>query len=144
MVLQSVLKGVAAAASLLIFYFLVLTLVSGRDFTLIQFYQNWYWVLGLSFGFGIQIALFTYLKALKSSVSGKVAVASGATSSLAMIACCSHYLVNIVPVVGIAGLATIIGQYQREFFLVGAIFNLAGISYMVSRLIKFQKKKYES
>ena len=140
-VFKSVLKGVVAAVALLVFYFLVLALVSGWDFTLIQFFQNWYWVLGLSFGFGIQIALFTYLRSLRNSVSRGTVIASGTTSGLAMIACCSHYLVNIVPIIGVAGLTTIIGQYQREFFLVGVIFNLAGIGYLASRLVKFQKEK---
>lgn len=144
MVLKSILKGAAAAGVLLIFYFSVLTLVSGWDFTLVQFYQNWYWVLGLSFGFGIQIALFAYLRSLRSYIPRGTVIVSGATSSLAMIACCSHYLVNIIPIIGLAGLTAIIGQYQREFFIVGAIFNLAGIGYLVSKLIKFQKTKYEN
>ena len=144
MVLKSILKGAAATAILLVFYFLVLTLISGWDFTLVQFSRTWYWVLGLSSGFGIQIALLAYLRAQRNSVSGKVVIASGTTSTLAMIACCSHYLLTLIPIVGIAGLAVIIGQYQREFFLVGLIFNLVGIGYMVNRLIKFQKRRYEN
>lgn len=141
MFLKSILKGIAGMAALLIFYFLVLTLVSGWDFTLVQFFQNWYWIIGLSFGFGIQIALFTYLRTLKSQLSGKIVAASGTTSGIAMISCCSHYLVNILPVIGISGLVAIIGQYQTELFLLGLISNLAGISYFTNKLIRFSKNK---
>lgn len=128
-------------AALLIFYFVVLTLVSGWDFALVQFFKNWYWIIGLSFGFGVQIAIFTYLKALKSQLSGKIVAASGTTSGIAMISCCSHYLVNILPIIGISGLVAIIGQYQTELFLLGLISNLAGIGYLTKKLIKFSKNK---
>ena len=142
---KPVIFGFGAGFLLLVFYFSVLTLVSGWGFAQIQFFQNWYWIIGLSFGFGVQIGLFSYLRlrALHSQMSGKVVAVSGATSGMAMIACCSHYLVNIIPIIGISGLAAIIGQYQTEFFIVGAVLNIIGISYLINKLIKFSKEKYE-
>ena len=60
--------------------------------------------------------------------------ASGTTSTAAMISCCAHYLVNVAPVLGAAGLVTIATQYQVEFFWVGLAFNAAGIAYIGNKL----------
>lgn len=125
---------------LLGFYFLILTLISGWNFALAQFFKNWYWIISLSAGFGIQIGLFSCLRALHAKkVSGKAVAVSGTTSGMAMIACCSHYLVNIIPIIGISGFASIIGQFQTEFFLLGLLSNLAGIGYLLNKLIKISK-----
>lgn len=135
-----------AAFSLIFLYFFILSLVSGWDFTRSQFKENWYWIVALSFGFGVQIALFTYLRALhRGQVSGKVVAVSGTTSTIAMISCCAHYLINILPIIGVSGLVMIIGQYQTELFWLGIISNLAGIAYLVGKLIKFKsfQKQYE-
>jgi len=132
--------GFVAGLSLLGVYFLILNLVSGWEFTKIQFKGNWYWIIGLATGFGIQIGIFTYLRALyRAKVSGKIVVASGTTSTIAMISCCAHYLINILPIIGISGLAVFLGQYQTELFIVGAISNLAGISYLLSKAKKLNK-----
>ena len=132
--------GFVAGLSLLGVYFLILDLVSGWEFTKIQFKGNWYWIIGLATGFGIQIGIFTYLRALyRAKVSGKIVVASGTTSTIAMISCCAHYLINILPIIGISGLAVFLGQYQTELFIVGATSNLAGISYLLSKAKKLNK-----
>ena len=137
---KSIIIGFAAGLSLLGAYFLILSLVSGWEFTKIQFQGNWYWIIGLAAGFGTQIGIFTYLRALhRAKVSGGIVVASGTTSTIAMISCCAHYLVNILPVIGISGLAVFLGQYQTELFIVGAISNLAGIFYLLSKAKKFKQ-----
>jgi len=136
---KSVIWGFVAMASLLALYFVILSLVSGWSFAKVQFDENWYWIIGLSAGFGTQIAMLAYLKALRRiPVSGKVVAASGTTSTIAMIACCSHYFINIIPIVGISGLAIIVGQYQTELFWLGVISNLAGIAYLSDKLIKLK------
>ena len=75
----------------------------------------------------------------RAATSGKVVVASGTTSTVAMISCCTHYLVNVLPIIGVSGLAAIIGQYQTEIFWVGLISNALGIAYLSGKLIKFKK-----
>lgn len=129
-------RGMAGTSALLIFYFSSLTLVSGRNFAAAQFLQNWYWIVGLSVGFGIQIGLFFYLKTKhERKISGKAVTVSGTTSGIAMVACCSHYLVNIIPFIGIAGITAVIGQYQTEFFAIGAISNIIGVGYLTAKLL---------
>lgn len=139
MILKSALKGILASIILLSIYFVTLTLISGQNFAQSQFIDNWYWIIALSIGFGIQISLFTYLRAMhRAKVSAKVVAVSGTTSTIAMISCCAHYLVNILPVIGISGVVAIIGQYQTELFWLGIISNLLGLTYLVNKLIKFK------
>ena len=136
-----VLYGILASSILLGVYFTVLTLVSGWSFTQEQFVDYWYFVVSLAVGFGIQIALYQYIKSLVHSGKGmgKVVGVSGTTSTAAMISCCAHYLVNLVPILGVTGLATFTAQYQVKLFCVGIFFNVAGVVYMINRIIQFKK-----
>ena len=137
---MSAIKGFLGTSLLLIVYFSIVTLVSGWGFAQDQFSKFWYFVVTLAIGFGIQVALFSYLNNLvRHNVSAKVVATSGATSTAAMISCCSHYLSNILPILGIAGVATFVSQYQVRIFWVGLAFNLAGIIIMADRIIKFSK-----
>src|SRR3989344_1439917 len=135
-----VVYGILASAILLSVYFSILTLVSGWNFAVEQFATYWYFVVSLAVGFGIQITLYQYIKALVHSGQGmgKVVGVSGTTSTAAMISCCAHYLVNILPVLGVSAFASFVGAYQVELFWIGILSNLVGIGYMTSRIIKFK------
>lgn len=138
---KSTLFGMLASAILLGVYFAVLTLVSGWSFAQSQFADFWYFIISLVVGFGIQIGLYQYIKGLVHSGQGmgKVVGVSGTTSTAAMISCCAHYLVNLVPILGVTGLVTFVTQYQVELFWVGLASNILGIGYMVTRITKFKK-----
>ena len=141
---KPILYGILASVILLGVYFAILSLVSGWDYALDQFYDFWYFIVSLALGFGIQIALYQYIKNLVHSGQGmgKVVGVSGTTSTAAMISCCAHYLVNLVPILGVTSLVTFATQYQIELFWVGLAFNLFGIVYMTNKIIKI-KKSYE-
>ncbi len=141
---KPVLCGTLASTILLGVYFTALTLVSGWSFAQDQFADYWYFITSLAIGFGIQIALYQYIKGLVHSGRGmgKVVGVSGTASTAAMISCCAHYLVNLVPILGVTGLVTFVTQYQVELFWVGLISNIFGIGYMATRINKF-KKNYE-
>ena len=130
-----------ASAILLGVYFVVLTLVSGWSFAQSQFSAYWYFIISLVVGFGIQIALYQYLKGRVHSGQGmgKVVGVSGTTSTAAMISCCAHYLVNLVPILGITGLATFVAQYQIKIFWIGLAFNVFGVVFISNKIIKFKK-----
>ena len=138
---KSTLYGALASAILLGVYFAVLTLVSGWSYTQSQFADYWYFIVSLVVGFGIQIALYQYIKSLvhEGRGMGKVVGVSGATSTAAMISCCAHYLVNLVPILGITGIATFVSQYQIKIFWVGLAFNIFGILFISNKIIKFKK-----
>jgi P-type Cu+ transporter len=143
-VIKPILYGILASLVLLGVYFAALSFLSGWNFTLQQFYQFWYFITALAIGFGIQIALYFYLKAeIKNKNiggSGKTLVATGATSTLAMVSCCAHYLVNILPILGVAGILTIIAQYQIQLFWIGLISNAFGIAYITNKIIGLKKQ----
>lgn len=132
--------GVLAATALLVFYFGLLTILSGWSFTLDQFHDYWPFIIALAVGFGIQIGLFTYLRrAVHDAHSGKVAAVTATTSGAAMVSCCIHYLVNLLPALGATGLVSFVGQYQIELFWVGLASNLAGIVYIGHRVFSFSR-----
>lgn len=139
---KSIFYGALASATLLGVYFSILTLVSGWSFAQGQFASYWYFIVSLAVGFGIQITLYQYIKKLVHGGQGmrKIVGVSGTTSTAAMISCCAHYLVNLVPILGVTGLVTFAAQYQIEFFWVGLAFNLFGIGYMLNRIIQLKKQ----
>ncbi|OGY24825.1 MAG: hypothetical protein A2126_00815 [Candidatus Woykebacteria bacterium GWB1_45_5] len=140
MISKSITKGVIAASILLLIYFVILSLVSSFDFAKNQFSSFWYFILSLAVGFGVQISLYTYLRDLvKNMVSKKVLAVSGTTSTVAMISCCTHYLANILPILGAVGIVTFVAQYQVEIFYVGLLLNLFGIAYIIRKIIQFKK-----
>ncbi len=130
--------GMVAFAAMLSLYFGVLALLSGWEFTWLQFSEVWYYVVPLAAGFGLQVTLFVRLRRLllTSADSKALMAASGTTSTAAMISCCAHYLVNIAPVLGATGLVAFATAYQTEFFWVGLAFNAAGIAYIGNKLVK--------
>lgn len=134
--------GGGAVVLLVAVYFIVVGLVSGMAFAFDQFFQFWYFLLALATGFGIQVGLYVHLRNLvaRHAVSGKVVAVSGTTSTAAMVSCCTHYLANIVPLLGVAGFLSAIAQYQIELFWAGLAFNAAGIAYVASRVIKAAKE----
>ena len=137
--IKALLNGVLATTVLLIVYFTVVSLVSGWTFAEAQFRQFWYFVVTLAVGFGIQVGLYSYLKLIVKNVTPGVVAASGTTSTVAMISCCAHYLVNVLPILGAVGIITVISQYQVQLFWVGLAFNSAGIAYMTNKVMKATK-----
>lgn len=141
-VVISSLWGFTSSVLMLAIYFVIVTSISGRYFAVNQFYQNWYFLIGLVMGFGVQIALYQYIKNLmhRNLGTGKVIGVSGTTSTIAMISCCSHYLVNILPILGATGLVMFTAQYQTELFWIGILLNLIGIGYMADKIISIKKQ----
>lgn len=139
---KSIARGIVAFLVLLTVYFLILTLVSGWRFAQEQFAQFWPYVISLALGFGVQFGLYNYLKdaVKKQALTGRVLVTTGATSTTAMISCCAHYLTNILPILGVTGIITFIGQYQIQFFWIGLFFNFLGIVYIGNKIVKFYRQ----
>ncbi|MBI2019208.1 hypothetical protein HYS95_00885 [Candidatus Daviesbacteria bacterium] len=139
---KPILKGFLAFIALLTVYFSLLTLISGWTFALEEFSKFWYYITGLALGFAIQFGLYTHLKNLikERAQTGHVLTATGTTSTAAMISCCAHYLTNILPLLGVAGIITFISQYQVKFFWLGLLFNFLGILYLGNKVLKFSKQ----
>lgn len=133
-IIRSAAVGLLGTIAILSFYIVIVTLVSGFAFTKEQFSLFWYYILALSIGFGIQVGLYQQVQ------SRKVLAVSGTSSTVAMISCCSHYLVNILPVLGMTGFISLIASYQIELFWVGIVANILGITYMLYRINNIKSK----
>ncbi len=120
------------------FYLGLLTLTSDWYNAKGEFRENGGWILALAVGLGVQVALFSLLRAWRRGGSMKAAkaglAASGGMSTTAMAACCSHYLTVLLPALGLPFLssaAASLSLYQTYFFLAGVLFNLLGIGFML-------------
>lgn len=134
MIFRSVIWGLIATSLLSGLYFGVLTLISGWEFAVSQFQLYKFFILTLAFGFGVQVGLFSYIRQMSKRVSGGVLAMSGTTSTGAMLACCAHYLVNLIPILGVTGLVALVAQYQVKLFWLGILSQLAGITYLTLSL----------
>ncbi|HLA23284.1 MAG TPA: hypothetical protein VJZ93_01980 [Candidatus Nanoarchaeia archaeon] len=134
---KPVFLGVLAGVSLFLFYMSVITFFQGFEFAILNFKSVWYWIVPLVIGFGTQIGLYNSIKHT-AQMTGTVAV-SGGISGGSMIACCSHFLLNIIPIIGLSGLALFLVKYQTAFFAIGIISNVFGIVLMLNHKNKMKK-----
>jgi len=90
---------------------------------------KWYFVLPLVAGFGIQVGIFRAIRTMAKRGGGALA-ASGGVSTGAMIACCMHNVVNLLPILGLSGAAVFFSAYQSYVFIVSIAFVFGGVAYM--------------
>ncbi len=129
--------GAAASSLLILIYVLVVSALSGWDFAKFQISQYWYFLAILAAGLGAQVGLYRLMRDCGKGGSGAVVV-SGATSTASMLACCSHYLANLLPFWLAGGAAAALGNYQVEFFFLGIAINVIGFVYLLD---KYRKMK---
>lgn len=134
--MRAVFGGISATAALLGLYVGVLTVLSGYDFTISQFKEFWPFIVSLAIGFGIQVGLVLRLRQLTQAHRNvnRVVATSGTTSTVAMLACCTHYLANVLPVLGAVGAVSLVAQYQIQLFWIGLTFNAGGLIYILWQL----------
>ncbi|MBI2851345.1 MAG: hypothetical protein HYX80_09990 [Chloroflexi bacterium] len=134
---KHVLVGAGAGILLFLMYLGVTTLAQGFGQTLKQAATIWYWLLILTTGFGVQAGLFSFvrqsLKERRTAATASVA-ASGSVSAGSMIACCAHRIVDVMPFLGLSGLAAFLSGYQVVFLAIGALSNLVGITVMLETI----------
>ena len=123
---KSILYGILAGLGLLIFYLTIVSIFQGIDFAFLNLRSLWYLIFPLAIGFGVQIGLFASIKHT-AQLTGTV-VGTGTISGGSMIACCSHFLLNVIPIVGASGLALFLTTYQKWFLGIGILSNIFGVS----------------
>ena len=57
-----------------------------------------------------------------------------ATSSISMVACCAHHLADVLPIVGLSGLAVFLVEFRTPLVLFGLATNALGIVVMLREL----------
>ena len=135
-----VLVGLAAALGLAGFYVVVIGLLSG-DMThgINQVRDDLPLVAPLVAGFGIQAGLFIHTRRVMAARMSRAAPAAVSASGVGvstatMVACCAHHASDVLPLLGIAGLATFALDYKTPLMLIGIAANIAGIGIMAWRL----------
>ncbi len=126
---KSLLYGFLGFLLLFGFFATIVTVLGGVDEVSRQLSNYGIYIFILAIGFGVQVGIYTHIKK-----SGKALAATGSTSGLAMISCCSHYLVSFLPVLGLTGISGIVSAYQTEIFLAGIFMNFLGILYLISKI----------
>jgi len=136
---KALVYGLLSGIGILLIYFSVLIIFQSYGFALYEFKRLWIWLIPLSIGFGTQIGLYTSIRdtaTIKAGVS-----TSGTISGGSMIACCSHYLLNIIPIIGITGLSaftSFLMIYQKAFFSIGIASSIIGIAFMLNHKRKMK------
>ena len=126
---NSVLYGILSGLGLLIFYLSFVSIFQGIDFAFLNLRNLWYLIFPLVIGFGMQIGLYFSIKHT-AQLTGTV-VGTGTVSGGSMIACCSHFLLNMIPIAGASGLSLFLVQYQKWFLGFGILSNIFGITLML-------------
>lgn len=131
--------GILAGFGILTFYITVLTLFENYGFALYEFKRLWVWLVPIAIGFGAQIGLYISIK--HDAIVNRGMATSGTISGGSMVACCTHYLLNIIPLIGITGLSafsSFLMTYQKAIFSIGIASSVVGI---VSMLYHKRKMK---
>ncbi len=137
---KSILAGLGGAAGLVFFYFILVKLLSGSwRHPLDELLELKYWIGALVLGFGVQTGLFYHIRKVMSLKrhGGKAIAAGTGTSTLAMVACCAHHLTDVLPVIGLAGVALFLSEYKTAFIAFGIVSNAVGIVIMLRIIRKF-------
>jgi len=131
--------GLLGSAGLLILYLGLVSLAQGWEHAVSLLAED-AWVVGpILIGFGLQVGLYAYLKTVIHAAArgaGALTGAGGGTSTAAMVACCAHHAVDVLPLVGLTAAATFLAEYRIPFMLVGLASNLVGIGVMVTLVLR--------
>lgn len=135
--------GTIATFAIVGIYLGMNTLTADWYYAKVQFNEYRWWIVTLAFGLGVQVTLFSLLRAQLKKNRMRAAkssmAASGGVSTAAMMACCSHYLATVLPALSLPFLSAAavakLEQYQPYFFLAGILSCIVGIGLMV-RIMK--------
>ena len=134
---RHILVGLGAAVLLVTVYLSIIALAQDWSHALEQTAGLWYWVLALASGFGIQAGLFSFIRQgmreRRAATTGSVAV-SGSVSAGSMAACCAHHLSDVLPLLGLSGVAIFLVRYQLFFIVAGVLSNIVGITIMLETI----------
>ena len=129
--------GALGTAALIGLYLGLVTWAQGAEHALELLWGDRVFVGLISAGFGTQVGLFTYLRLLQRAMARESVALAGAgtaTSSVSMVACCAHHLADVLPILGLSGLAVFLVELRTPLMLLGIATNLVGIAVMLRQL----------
>ena len=131
--------GVIGATALVGLYLGIVTWAQGTDLALELLWSDRLFVGLISLGFGTQVGLFTDLRLLQRAMARESVALAGAgtaTSSISMVACCAHHVADVLPILGLSGLAVFLVEFRTPIMLLGLGTNLIGIAVMLRQLLR--------
>lgn len=137
----SIALGLVGALALVGVYLGFVAWAQGPDHALELLWDDRVFVGLISSGFGTQIGLFTYVRLQRRALDRQSLALTGtgtAASSVSMVACCAHHLADVVPVVGLTGLALFLVEFRTPVMLVGLATNALGVAVMLRGLRRIQ------
>src|SRR3972149_2119900 len=132
---KHILLGAMAGLLIPTIYFGVVGLSMGLDNVSREAARLWYWITLLAIGVGVQVGLFSFIRqSLRERAAAASVGTSGGLSAGSMVACCAHHLSDLLPMLGLAGMAAFLANYQTVFILVGILSNAVGITIMLETI----------
>lgn len=142
--------GLVGSLFLFLVYLGIVSWAESPDHALDLFWQDRWIVVPILTGFGLQVALYTilkkgyYLPVEHTGPSGPLMGAGGATSTIAMVACCAHHVTDVLPILGMTAAATFLARYRIPFMLLGLGTTVAGILFMLAILYQARRKALDT
>jgi len=133
----SIAFGLVGAAALVGLYLGIVTWAQGPEHAFELLWDDRIFVGLISAGFGTQVGLFAYLRLLQRAMARESVALAGAgtaTSSVSMVACCAHHLADVLPIVGLSGLAVFLVEFRTPLMLIGIATNVVGVLVMLRQL----------
>jgi hypothetical protein len=139
--LRSIFAGLAAVAALPTAYLVLISLAQSPDHAFSQLRADLPYLGAISLGFGTQIGLFVELRTLRAGRgrAGALTTASAGTGSAAMLACCAHHLVDVLPIVGLSAAAAFLNDYRVPVLALSLGMNVLGIVVIGRRLLQARR-----
>lgn len=134
---KHILIGIVAATLLIAVYMGIIIWAESAEHALDRTAELWYWITALAVGFGIQAGLFSYIRQgmrERRMTAGASLGTSGGVTAGSMVACCAHHLSDVLPFLGLSGLAAVLADYQVVFMAGGVLSNIVGITIMLDTI----------
>lgn len=134
---RSIIVGLAGSGVLLGLYLSIISVAQGIEHAVEQLATDALFVGLIAVGFGVQVGLFAELRTLdrRHRASAAVTAVGTGTSAAAMLACCAHHLVDLLPLLGLSAAAVFLDAYKTPLFLLGIGMNVVGII-VISRQLR--------
>lgn len=129
--------GATASMAMAAFYVLVVLGASrSAEHLGDQLAADWYLVLPIVVGFGVQVSLMVELRRRKRLHGSVMAsgTAGASASTVGMVACCAHHVADLLPIAGATAAATFLYDYRLAFMGVGVALNALAITVALRRV----------
>ena len=121
---------------LLLNIFIVAILSKSIGFALEQFLSLKIFLVPIAVGFGLQAALYSLIKAKNALLM----IGSGSINTGTMVACCTHHIADLLPLLAIGGISTFLVSTQKYLLLGALVLNWLIVIYLYKKFKEVHEK----